>query len=267
MRTTVIVATYNEPRQLDLVLEGLVRQTLAPDEVFVADDGSDEETRELIQGWQARAPWPLHHAWHEDAGFRKWISNEAVRRSAGEWLLFLDGDAIPHSRWLADHIAASSWGEVLCGRRVKLGPKFTRRVDREWVRSGRLEQLPGPVTWSGLWGDSKRTGLGIRLPAPVARLIHPRPRKLMGVNFSVSRTAFEAVNGWDEEWPGRGEDRDLDLRLLRSGAKFAALLNRAVVYHLHHLERPNPDAIQRRMRDEETSGRVRARVGLVDERP
>ena len=268
MRTSVIVSTYNEARQLDLVLEGLARQTSAPSEVFVADDGSGDETRELLEGWRARAPWPLEHVWHEDNGFRKWsISNEAIRRSTGDWLLFLDGDAVPHGRWIEDHVAASSWGEVLCGRRVKLGPKFTPEVDRTLVRSGRLERLLGPVTRSGLRGDSTRVGLGVRLPAPVARLLHPRPRKLMGVNFSVSRVAFEAVNGWDEEWPGRRGDRDLDLRLLRSGAKFAALLNRAIVYHLHHFERPNSQAIQQRVRDEEASERVRARSGLVDERP
>jgi glycosyltransferase involved in cell wall biosynthesis len=263
VKTSVVVATYNAPHQLELVLEGLARQSQQPDEVLVADDGSGEETRALLERWAASAPWPLQHVWHADDGFRKWtISNEAVRRSTGDWLLFLDGDAIPHSRWLADHVAASQRGDVLCGRRLKLGPTFTPRVDAEWVRSGRLEGLFSPVVWGGLFGDNERIGLGLRVPAGLAHLFHPKPRKLMGVNFSVSRAAFEAVNGWDEEWPGRRGDRDLDLRLVRSKARFVALLNRGVVHHLFHHERPNSDAIQARVQQEERSDRVRCFVGL-----
>ena len=83
----------------------------------------------------------------------------------------------------------------------------------------------------------------------------------MGVNFSNSRSAFEAVNGWDEEWPGQRGDRDL--RFARSKAKFAALLNRAVVFHLFHRERPNSEEIQARVREEERSSRVRCSVGLT----
>ena len=43
----------------------------------------------------------------------------------------------------------------------------------------------------------------------------------------------------------------------------AALIQRAIVYHLHHLERPNSAAIQQRVADEERSTRVRCANGLV----
>jgi glycosyltransferase involved in cell wall biosynthesis len=264
MKVSVIVATYEAPRELDLVLTGLARQTAAPLEVLVADDGSGPETRAVLEKWQARAPWPLLHCWQEDQGFRKGrIANEAVRRSRGDWLCFLDGDAIPHSEWLADHLAFADGCDVLCGRRVKLGPSFSSLVDGRMVESGELERVPGPVFWGGLFGDNKRTGLGLRLPRPLVRILHAQPRKLMGVNFSLSRAAIEKVNGWDEEWPGRREDRDIDLRLARSGARFRALLNRAVVYHLFHTERPNSSLVEARVLEEERSARIRCRVGLV----
>lgn len=236
---SVVVTTYNAPRELDLVLCGLARQTRAPDEVLVADDGSADETARLVAGWRAELPM-LVHVRHGDRGYRKSrIANRAVRRSTGDHLLFLDGDAIPHSRWVADHVQAADSRRVLCGRRVKLGPRISAALDPDAVRAGCLESLFGPVLSSALGGGTRRFLLGVRLPPFVARILHPRARKLMGVNFSLPRGAFEAVNGYDEAWqvPWR-EDRDLELRLLRAGYPFYPLLNRAVVYHLWHDTRP-----------------------------
>ena len=264
MRASVVVSTYNAPERLALVLAALARQTHVPDEVLVADDGSGPATAEVVRGWKPPAGCRSEHVWHEDRGFRKWaVSNEAVRRSSGEWLIFLDGDSIPHREFVRDHLLDSGRGDVLCGRRVKLGPTLSPRVDLEMVQSGELERLFGPALLGGLFSDNERMGLGLRLPRWLAHALHPRPRKLMGVNFSLSRRAFEAVNGWDEEWPGRRGDRDLDLRLVRGGFRYAALIQRAVVYHLHHLERPNSEAIQRRVAEEERAMRVRCAQGLV----
>lgn len=239
VRVSVVVTTYNAPRELDLVLCGLARQTLPPDEILVADDGSGEEAARRIAGWRAELP-ALIHVRHADRGYRKSrIVNRAVRRSTGDHLLFLDGDAVPHSRWVADHVRAADGQRVLCGRRVKLGPRISAALDPDAVRAGRLEELFGPVLRSVLSGDTHRFLLGLRLPPLLARLCHPRARKLMGVNFSLPRGAFEAVNGYDEAWeiPWR-EDRDLELRLRRAGYPFFPLLNRAVVYHLHHAIQP-----------------------------
>jgi len=264
MRVSVIVPTYNAPRELDLVLAGLSRQTTPPHEVVVADDGSTDETRRLLDGWRARLAFPLHHAWQVDKGFRKArIVNEAVRRSSGDHLLFLDGDSIPHSRWLDDHRQAADGRRVLCGRRVKLGPALSRTVTTAMVLAGDLERWLGPVPRSALKGDTHRFLLGVRLPMPIARLFHPKSRKLMGVNFSLPRSAYAAVNGYDEEWTGYGaEDRDLELRLRAAGYPLYPLLSRAVVYHLDHPLREAPDEVRRKLAALEDSPRTRCAVGL-----
>jgi glycosyltransferase involved in cell wall biosynthesis len=264
MRVSVIVSTYNEPDRLAFVLAALGRQTRLPDEVLVADDGSGPESASVVRHWQAKLGFRCEHVWHEDSGFRKWaISNEAVRRSSGDWLIFIDGDSIPHREYVRDHLLDSTRGDVLCGRRVKLGPTLTNRVTLAMVESGELESIFGPALLGGLFSSNQRMALGLRLPRWLAHAMHPFPRKLMGVNFSLSRRAFEAVNGWDEEWPGRRGDRDLDLRLNRGGFRYAALMQRGIVYHLYHLERPNSEAIQRRVAMEEQATRVRCENGLV----
>jgi GT2 family glycosyltransferase len=260
---SVIVRTYNAPRELDLVLEGLARQSVMPMEVVVADDGSRGELMGGFKRWERVYPTKLIRVSQEDMGFRKGlISNKAVASAAGEELLFIDGDAVPHRDWVADHLAAAEKAEVRCGRRVKLGPNLSPRIDCEVVRSGALEFLFGPVLRYAVKGDTQRFFLGVRLPSVLASAFHPRPRKLMGVNFSVSRAAFERVNGFDNDWTHRRPDKDLDLRLRRSGANYMALLNRAVVYHIFHSERTCSATTEKRVMKEEQSTRIQAENGL-----
>ena len=236
VKTSLIISTYNAPRQLNLALHGVARQSVSPDELLIADDGSTDETHALIDSWASRLKIPLCHLWQADKGFRKCrILNEAVRQSTGDTLIFLDGDSIPHREWISDHLKLTKRGRVLCGRRVRLGPQLSARVTPEMIAAGGLEAPLGEVTRSALRRDSTRVLLGLRLPAALARVFHPRTRKLMGVNFSLPREALYAVNGFNESYSTYGlEDYDLEIRLRRAGNKLYPLLNRAVVYHLHH---------------------------------
>jgi len=173
---SVIVRTYNAPRELDLVLEGLARQSVMPIEVVVADDGSGVEVRGVLKRWEHVYSTKFLPISHEDMGFRKsLISNKAVARTSGDELLFIDADAVPHREWVADHLAAAGMAEVRCGRRVKLGPNFSPKVDCEVVRSGALESLLGPVFRYAVNRDTQRFLLSVRLPSVLARVLHPRP--------------------------------------------------------------------------------------------
>jgi glycosyltransferase involved in cell wall biosynthesis len=262
--TAVIVSTFNAPESLRLSLLGFAAQQRSEFEVVVADDGSGPETREVVAGWAPEFGGCLQHVWHENQGNRKSIiCNEAVRVSKAPYLVFLDGDAVPHSRWLEDHIEIARPGRVLCGRRVKLGPNLSGRIGREEVESGSLERWFGIVFRGAIKRDVNRWMLGLRVPSFARGVFHPTRRKLMGVNFSLPRSVFEAVNGYDEEWTSRRQDRDLDLRLTRGAFESLPLINRAVVYHLHHEERRPDPATQERVRAEEESSRVRCAVGLV----
>ena len=70
-RLSVVVTTYNNPRGLQLVLAGLLRQSLRDFELLIADDGSGPETAAIVAAFAARAPFPVRHVWHADEGFRK----------------------------------------------------------------------------------------------------------------------------------------------------------------------------------------------------
>lgn len=264
MHASVIVCTYEQPRELGLALCALARQTVAPTEVLVADDGSGDATARVVEDWAERAPFEVQHVRQVDKGYRKSrIVNEAVRRSRGEHLIFLDGDSFPHRAWVGDHLAAANGRRVLCGRRVKLGPIVSAEITTDDVERGRFDAPMRALVKSRIKGDVHRLGLGLRLPGSVARLLHPRARKLMGVNYSLPRSVFYEVNGLDERWTFYGrEDLDLELRLRRAGHPFYPLLNRAIVFHTHHEERSRSEECEALVQNANRSTATRCEFGI-----
>ena len=244
IRPSVIITTYNKPRELELVLSGLSVQVVAPAEVLIADDGSTSETAAVIKRWSTQCSFPIKHVWHEDTGFRKSkICNEAVRQASGNYLIFLDGDSIPHPNWVHDHMVAAKDNTVLCGRRVRLGPVISKQIDLQFVQSGKLKIFTRQIIASALSGETKRFLLGIRLPGLLARCFHPTERRLMGVNFSLHKALWEKVGGAHEADGKRcREDAELEIQLISKGVRRYPLINRAIVFHLYHPERaPNKE--------------------------
>ena len=70
----------------------MLRQSLLPDEIIIADDGSKEDTRELIHQLAASSEVPIIHVWHEDLGFRlASIRNKAIAKASKEYIIQIDG--------------------------------------------------------------------------------------------------------------------------------------------------------------------------------
>lgn len=120
---SLVISTYNQPAALAKAFAGVRRQTQPPAEILIADDGSDEPTRALIRNFSESSPVPVKHVWQPHDGFRKTvILNQTVAAAWGEYMIFTDGDCVPHPRFVADH---ADWrkrafgcrgGAVLCAR-------------------------------------------------------------------------------------------------------------------------------------------------------
>lgn len=81
------------------------RQTVLPNEIVIADDGSDEKTKELITRLQRESSVPIQHIWHPDEGFlRTEILNKAIAKAKGDYILQVDGDVILARHFVSDHI-------------------------------------------------------------------------------------------------------------------------------------------------------------------
>ena len=49
MTTALLITTYNAPHVLQLILNSVAAQSMQPDEIIIADDGSRDETRQMIE--------------------------------------------------------------------------------------------------------------------------------------------------------------------------------------------------------------------------
>jgi glycosyltransferase involved in cell wall biosynthesis len=256
MKLSLIIATYNQPDALAKVLAGVSLQTVRPDEILIADDGSSESTRELIERWQRNAPAPVRHLWHPDRGFLKTtILNRAVAAATGDYLVFLDGDCVPHRLFIADHRALAERGFWVQGRRCFVREPFVAAFE------------PGnTAVWQwAMLGRISRPHKSLRLPLPLV-FRNQQQRGILGCNMAYWRDDVVAVNGFDETYAGRGmgADSDLGTRLYNLGRRRKFVYGRALVYHLDHPIMPRPHLAENRARLQEVirSGKTRAERGL-----
>ena len=265
MRVSVIVSTYNRPAALERVLDGLAAQAPPPLEVIVADDGSGPQTAGLVAG--RRDPFPVHHAWQPDDGFRlARARNLASLRSTGDWLHFLDGDCVPRAGFIARIQRLGAPGVALAGDRILLSRELTERIE--------LERLPVHAWPLSRWlRERRRGGINRLLPLAYWPFDAGRGRRrrdwrlLCGANFGLARTDLFAVNGFEESFSGWGlEDSEFAVRLINRDIALRSARLALGVLHLWHPEQPR-GALERNrglLDAALADGRTRARRGLAE---
>lgn len=241
---SLIISFYNRIDFLKLVLAGLERQIFRRFEIILADDGSNQNVVSEISEIKKISSFPFAHLWQEDLGFRKnKILNSAIRKSSSDYLIFIDGDCIPHSMFMFEHFHCRSNHTCLTGRRVNLSEKATGKLTVEMVRSGYLEKKCTGLLFDGLFGKSVDVEKGIYLKNPLLRkYFNKKQRGLLGCNFSIHKKGLEKINGFDERYeaPSIGEDSDIQFRLELLDVSIKSLNNIAVQYHLYHRLQPRP---------------------------
>jgi glycosyltransferase involved in cell wall biosynthesis len=154
LRSTLIVTTFNWPAALDLTLKSIARQSLAPDEVIVADDGSGPRPRRSWSvGRDGSAPRSASVA--AARGFRLARSrNRAIAAASGDYLIIVDGDMVLHRHFVADHLSAARPGSFIQGVRLLTEAETAYRM----LSEGRLDLhvlsrgIAGAVaTRCGIW--------------------------------------------------------------------------------------------------------------------
>ncbi len=226
---SLVTPTYNWPEALELLLLSIKNQTYLPNEVIIADDGSTEETKLLIQQMQKDFPIPLHHIWHEDNKNQKpAIMNKAIASAKNEYIIEIDGDIIMHKDFVKDHLSSSEKGVFLYGSRVNIQEKHLQTLFSK-------KQIAFNLFSSGI----KKRGRTLRIPflANQYKKEDKRSSKLRGCNMSFWRNDFIAVNGFNESLTGWGiDDSEMTQRLLNIGIKGKRLKYKGIVYHIYHPE-------------------------------
>lgn len=266
MDVSLIVSTYNRPQALDRVLAGIAAQVELPHEVIIADDGSGEPTRELVERWRPGFPVELRHSWQPDEGFRvAQARNRAAAIACGGWLQFIDGDCVPRPHFVARVRRLADPGWLLAGDRVLVSRRLTERIEHERIdvhawgiaqflaARGRrdLNRLTPLLYWP--W----RLGRGIRASDW---------RHLRGACIGVARDDFVRINGFEQSFSGWGlEDSELAVRALNAGLRIRSGRVALGLLHLWHREnaRDRLEFNERLLQEATEQRRTRARVGVA----
>lgn len=200
----------------------------------MADDGSCDQTSEVVAQFASQTSFPVHMVTHPHAGFHPArCRNEGARATTAPLLLFLDGDCLLPADHLQEHLAAWRPGRVTFAYCLRLTPNQTQHVTLEAIRGGQVPRWVTPAQRRALkWQHAKATCY--------QWIRHPFKPSLRGGNLFLSREDFERVNGFDESFQGwGGEDDDLGRRLRAAGIRPRSITGRTCTYHLWHPKVPS----------------------------
>jgi glycosyltransferase involved in cell wall biosynthesis len=260
----LVVTTYDRPDALTRVLASVGGQSLWPDEVVVADDGSGPATADVAERFASQAPCPVRFVTQQHDGFQAGrIRNAAMASTDCDYVVLLDGDMVIHPRFIEDHVAHARSGCYSQGVRIALDARATR------VQLTPGAGIPGPLA-SGLGG--LRRSYAMRSPA-MSVLLRRAANGVIAIkscNQGFWRRDLLAVNGFDEEMRGWGsEDKELCARLENAGIRRQTILFAAIAFHLDHPPAPRDSAAVNSALWRETvrSGRTRCEAGIDRHRP
>lgn len=92
---SVIIPTYNRAKYVSQAIDSVLAQTYKDYEIIVVDDGSKDNTRQVLEAYKDK----IIYLYQENAGVSA-ARNAGIKAAKGEWMAFLDSD----DRWLPDKL-------------------------------------------------------------------------------------------------------------------------------------------------------------------
>ena len=240
MKVSVIIAVYKDVEALELIIESLKNQTYKNFEVVIAEDGQDEKMQAFIKSIK---DLDIKHTTQEDIGIRKTRSlNNGIIASEGEFLIFIDGDCIPYSTFIESYVKISQDGFIISGRRVNLGPKYSKNLRNKIISPLELEKT-FLLRYIFISQDCKEghseDGFYFSPDGWIYnKFIKNRKAStsILGCNYACFKKDIIAINGYDEGYgeTAIGDDTDLEWRFKALGCKIKSAKNVANVFHLYH---------------------------------
>ncbi len=240
MKVSVIVTTYKDNETLALVLDALLLQDYQNFEVVVAEDDNSQETINLLENYKDSLN--ILHISHPDTGRTKTtIQNKAIVASAGEYLIFIDGDVLTHSKFISSQVSIAKKSQVLAGRRVNLDKATSEALRKGRLSVATLQKYYWFFALKFMFDKQTRfeQGIYINPDSFIYKMFLSKKKRavaILGCNWSCFKEDFIAINGFDEGYINSSiaDDTDLDWRFEMASLKIVSSKNIAVVYHLYH---------------------------------
>ena len=201
MHISVVIPVYNAQNTIARCVQGLQAQKLKPYEVIFVDNGSSDQTVQLLQ--TLTQDWDCHvQILHEATQGAASARNTGADLASGDWLAFTDADCVPDSDWLEQGAIA--------------------------IQAQSCVALAGPA-WGTMEGDLSAQLLSLTTLS-VGNAAHWRREAgdtgvngFASANLWLNKQVFEQVQGFDVSLAVSGEDYDLCARLYQAG--------HAIYYH------------------------------------
>jgi glycosyltransferase involved in cell wall biosynthesis len=197
---SLYIPCYNVASYIAPVIEGVLRQSLLPQEILIIDDGSTDNTVTIA------SYYPVRIVRHEQNQGLSAARNTGLRTAQNDLVAFLDADCVPSPNWL------ETLAHELHNPRVALaGGRLIEKNLNSYADRWRAVHMPQE------WGP-------VRLEDP---------KFMFGNNGLARKSALISTGGYDERLRTNGEDVDMSQRLREHG--YAFIYNpAATVDHLRH---------------------------------
>lgn len=227
-KVSIVMPTYNRARNLKWALQSLLAQTEPAFEVIVCDDGSTDDTPEVVAAFRGKLN--LRYLRQEHDGFRAGLArNMGLEQARGKWVLFLDSDLVVPPTLLAAHVAALEKNQ-----RVVVNSFVWRMVEDEPSLDGRYEGFRERYG-TNLKPDSRERYQAFERPGPLEETYFLDSNAL-----SMPTALARELEGFDPSFVGWGhEDTELGYRLGDRG--YRLLFIREDSFHLWHPVSPTKE--------------------------
>lgn len=185
---SVVIPAFNRANLICKTLDSVVLQTYRPIEVIVVDDGSRDDTREVVSAWAMKVmnenALSVQYVWQENMGPAS-ARNRGIAESSGQYIMFLDSDDLLYSNCLEQFSI------------------IFHSQHADMVIAGCDEIQNGKIVWNnpGAFGKNQIEEVAL------GRLI------LMTIRIALSRQLVAKTGDWNTHMI-TGEDRDFFQRAL-----------------------------------------------------
>jgi glycosyltransferase involved in cell wall biosynthesis len=233
---TLCVTTYQKPWHLRRTLASIAAQRDVDGrfELVVTDDGSTDETAEIVDRFSRSVAFPVKFTTHPHTEFHPALSrNEGARASTAPYLLYIDGDCVVPPDHVAIHLEDRRQSKFMLGEAYRVEQQTSQGLTEEGAARGDF------LRWS-VPEEQRRLARLHRSHCYNSFIRHRAKPRLISNNFAVWRSDLERINGFDENYRGWGqEDDDVGRRLRRAGVRPRSILRRTRLSHLWHPRDPS----------------------------